>query len=437
MFKRSHYYLSLVLGLLVAGCGSDPGFDERTAFERKEGSAQFVNMISDSPQLTVLHGINQNQVEFGVATAIELRFEDKYNWEIGYRNNGGDFVTVKEGDDQQVTENFTSVFLMMGTTSQPLVQVVDREVVPLADRPTDSADVWFAANLANHSMIDVYLTSFGDDLAASSPFASVNSGSFTSLFTIPATNAQQLRITAAGTLDLLFDSGSINIPAQNTFLFAAVDDFGPDNGNHVNVILSGSAIGGVMEDVSQPSAVRVANLSSSASPDVSMGSATYPAVTATRTGYTELAGGSQPYTVTLNGVTAESQDATLLPGHFHSVYVFDAAADATDVTASLLTSDDLRSVVGRAQFLFVNGNQSSIDFYALREGADREDVAPVFGNIGFAATATTEVLTGNLRFQVTGANDNTLLTSINVTMEPGKMYTIIYDSAGELSILTD
>ena len=169
-------------------------FDERAVFVRKEGAAQFVNMIADSPELTMIHGINRTSVTFGLASPVEIRFEDKYDWEIGYFKNNNDFKQLKEGEDQQVLENYNSVFLLMGNTAQPLVLVNNIELVPVDQRPEDASSIWFAANLSNHSMIDVYLTSHGDALSASSPLTSVDSGNFTALFSVPAGENQQIRM---------------------------------------------------------------------------------------------------------------------------------------------------------------------------------------------------------------------------------------------------
>jgi hypothetical protein len=437
MYSRLKFHLTAIVALVLAGCGSDPGFDERTAFERKEGAAQFVNMIADSPELTVLHGINQTQVEFGTASAVELRFEDEYDWELAYLTRDNDFKTIERGEDQQVTENFTSVFLLMGTVEDPLVQVVDLELIPLEDRPTDSTVIWFAADLANQPMVDIYLTTADADLAASSPFTSVNSGGATSLFEVPAASEQRLRLTEAGTQTLLFDSGSINLPAQSTTLFAAIDDFGPDGSNHVNVIRTDGSAGGAMTDISQSAAARAANLSSATSLDIVLGPLTFANTGTTRTTFSELAGGQQALTVINNGTETEARQATIIAGQYHSVYVFDSSDGTTGAMTSLLALDDLRPVTDRAQFLFVNGNSEIIDLYALRNGASRDDVPPVFDNIGFTATAATEVLTGSIRFLAVTADGAEVLTSVNSEMVPGQLYTVIYDSSGTLSVLTD
>ena len=50
--------ITLAASLILVGCGSDPGFNEETDFVRKEGAVQFVNMMADSPELTMIHGLN-------------------------------------------------------------------------------------------------------------------------------------------------------------------------------------------------------------------------------------------------------------------------------------------------------------------------------------------------------------------------------------------
>lgn len=437
MNSRLKPHLFAISILLLAGCGSDPGFDERAVFERKEGAAQFVNMIPDSPELTVIHGISRSLATFGVASPVELRFEDEYNWEIGYFNNNNDFKQIKEGKDQQVLENHNSVFLLMGSVAQPQVQVNNIELVPIDQRPADTTSIWFAANLSNYPMIDVYLTAHGTALATSSPFTSVDSGGFTSLFSVPAGPDQQIRITSAGSQDVLFDSGAIEIPAQGIILFAAVDDFGPDGANHIDLIASESAVGGFINDISQRAAIRATNLSSITSLDVDFGGTLFEDTGAVRGGFSELPGGTLTFTVTDNGAETESANATLAAGRFQSFYTFDSSDGTAGVTRSLIGLDDLRPIVDRSQFLFISGNSATIDFYALREGVGRDDVPPVFSSASFGASNSAEVRTGNIRFQVTTPNTNDLLTTLETRLEAGTFYTVIYDSAGELQIYAD
>ena len=73
--------LALATGMLVA-CGSDPGFNEETDFVNRESRLQFVNMVTGSPELGILHGLNSTQVSFGTASDVANRFVDEYDGRV-------------------------------------------------------------------------------------------------------------------------------------------------------------------------------------------------------------------------------------------------------------------------------------------------------------------------------------------------------------------
>ena len=101
----------------LPGCGSDPGFNENTDFAVDDGSAQFVNLMGDSPSLTILHGLSRTSVQFPFTSPIELRAADEYDWEIVYLNDPNEFnsdnqIVVAEGRDQLIKKDSLSTFLL-------------------------------------------------------------------------------------------------------------------------------------------------------------------------------------------------------------------------------------------------------------------------------------------------------------------------------------
>ena len=167
MWTKPQYGAALLFLLLLAACGSDSGFNKKEDFASKEGGVQFVNMMPDSPEVTIIHGFDNTQVPFPVSAPIEVRFEDKYDWRIAYLDSSGKEITVIKDENQPITEYFLSTFLFMGSLQQPDVQIVDREILPVEDKPADMADIWFASNITNHPMVDIYITAFSADLATS------------------------------------------------------------------------------------------------------------------------------------------------------------------------------------------------------------------------------------------------------------------------------
>lgn len=425
--------------MVLVGCGSDPGFDEQADFIQTEGAVQFINLMPDSPELTVRHGLNNTLVLFGTTSAVETRFVDRYDWDFSYLNNEGDRVRIIEREDQQISEDTISFFLMMGNVDQPNVIIVDHPLVLIEDLPTNQSEIWFASNSSKFPSVDIYLTEAGVALADASPFASVTSGASTNLFTVaPATN-QRIRITEAGSENILFDSGSFGIMDQSRALFAIIDDFGPDGDNHVNVILSNQAIGSVIPDISQSSAVRLANMSSQPVINATLGPVVETSLTpGTVSNFSNITTGTQGFIVTDGIDTLQERDLTVNAGHFQTIMVLDNPdATAPQVTATLMTFDQFRYIRGRALFQFVNGSDQPIDVWALKNDQGRNDVPPIFNDLTFNTTNSVEVILGRIRFQVTTADGSELLASTEARLAEGESYMIVFDSAGELRVVRD
>lgn len=432
--------LLLLAILLLSACGSDSGFNEDTDFVVKDGFVQFVNMMPDSPEVIMLHGLERSSSGFPLAKAIELRPVDKYDWRIAYLNSNDDEVTVAEGENQPIIEDGLTTFLWMGSLRQPNIQIVDVPFIRSADRPAGIAEIWFASNLTNQPMVDIYLTDLGADLADAVPLATVTSGSFTSRFSVDAGPAQQIRITVAGSNELLFDSGTIEIPEQAEGFYALVDDFGPNGANHVDVIRSFGQEGTTIRDVSQPPSVRVGNYSNQASVTATLGTTVYPDINEqTRSNSKETANGVVNFSVTDSPDTIlEESPVTIARGIFQSIYTFENdTVDATSVTRSLIIADSLRLVRDRALFKFINGSNEIVDVYILRPGQDVDEVPPFLNNVGFAGTQNSESLATNLEYVIRNSDNTETLASTSNTQQEGIGYTLIFDTNGVLHVLTD
>lgn len=425
--------------VLVAGCGSDPGFNETTDFIRTEGSAQFINMMPDSPEITFIHGLSTSQIRFPFTSGVEPRISDNYDWRAAYLNSNGDEVTVIEGDDQVISESVQSTFLLMGNLAQPNVQVVDIPLTPLEQRPESEAEIWFAASLSQHSMVDIYLTGFGESLEASTPVATLDSGTYSPLQNLPAGNSRQLRVTTAGTFDLLFDSGEIVIASQSLELFALVDDFGPTSENHVDVIRSLAANRTVIPNTAQPTVARVVNFSTVDPLAVSVGAQTYNGVVPSQvTDYLGVPAGNQSVIVSGPAGETSNEDGLLPQGQYLSLVVFDdLTAESQPATRAAIVEDNLRGMRDRAHFQFVNGSNVQIDFYALRGDESTDDIAPTFDNVGTTISGSVEVLIGQARFVALTSDGSETLDSIEANIIEGITYTVVFDAQQRLRLLDD
>ncbi|MEK9870068.1 MAG: hypothetical protein VW831_10095 [Gammaproteobacteria bacterium] len=438
-WPKHHLLIVMTTLAVLAGCGSDPGFNEDTDFVRTEGAVQVINMMSDSPELTFIHGLNSSPVRFPYTSGVEVRVSDNYDWRAAYLNSDGDEVTVIEGVDQVVSEDVQSTFLLMGNLAQPTAQIVDIPLTPLDQRPETEAEVWFAASLTEHAMVDIYLTEFGTALTAVAPLVTLDSSTYSSLRNVPAGDNRQLRITPAGASDILFDSGAIVIAAQSLELFALVDDFGPSNSSHIDVIRSLAANLTTITDVSQPPAAQVANLTTITPLDVSVGSIDYESLAAGEvSAYRTVASGSQVITTTGPAGTTASETPFLPAGQYLSVVVVDdVGAEAQPASRIAVVETNLRPVQDRAHFQLVNSSDVTIDFYALREDESTDDIAPTFNDLATGVTGVIEVLTGQARFIAQTADNASDIDSVTADLMAGKSYTVVFDGQQRLTIIED
>ncbi len=428
---------SVLFCLVLAGCGSDPGFNEATDFIPKEGAAQFINLISSSPELTINHGITAYNVAFPRASLIEARFEDSYDWEIGYLNENNQEVFVATGLNQLIQERVLTTFIITGTLAQPRVDIVDRAVTTADQLGEDQSEVWFVVNSERFSMVDIYLTEAGQDLASTAPTATLDSGTFTELITLTVSETMELRITEAGTTNLLFDSVTYGVPPLSRELYAIVDDFGPGSENHVDVIRSLTGI--TMSDESQSSLLRADNLSTSEPIDVTAGGTTFTGLgRGDNSSFQQVDASINALTVTDGNNTLLESDVTIVPSRYVSLFVFDDPdADAQPAAAAIQIVEELRPVTSRSLFQFINGTPDSVNLYALETGETVENSLPAINGLVFGSSGSTEVIPGQFEFVVQDVTTGEVLASLDASIEQGKTYALAFDTTGGLYLRTN
>ncbi len=427
------------LAATLTGCGSDSGFDEDADFVTGEGAVQFVNMMPDSMTTTMQHGIQNSLVRFPFAEQVETRFEDSYDWRLIFPNNSNDAVEILEQDNQIITENVLSTFLFMGTIDNPSVSIIDTPVIAEADRPEGLADVWFASNVTYIDMVDVYLTENGADLSTLAPTATVTTQTFTNLIEVPSGESMQLRVTVAGTDQLLFDSGIMTIVDKSQELFAFVDDFGPESSEHIDVIRSLALNRTIMRDASQRGRTRIANYTSTAALDTTFGATSQNDIASTETtAYFESGEGDISYLASDDGTVLEETTLEARLGTFASVYNFDnTAAEPTSTTVGIVAQDVTRDVSRRALLKFINGTDTVVDLYVLRGDQTLDNSSPLINNGGLGAFATAEFVVTNQTMVVRNSEDNQEIVRISESFTEGTSYTLLYTPDQQLVLLQD
>ncbi len=429
--------LALATGMLVA-CGSDPGFNEETDFVNRDSRLQFVNMVTGSPELGILHGLNSTQVSFGTASDVANRAVDDYDWEIAYRRADFDEVTVAEGEDTDLLFDFRQTFLIMGTIDNVSVQIIDQVEPTPARIPAGSAEAWFAANTDSPAMMDVYITGTLVSLDDATPVLTLDAGSATDPVVINTLEDQRIRITrAASTDDVLFDSGTFNFPSQFRQMFAIVDNVGPDGDNFVDVVAASSLARNRLANEAQAPALRVANHTTNDSINVSIGTNQFNGIAReTISNYQATVTGNQDVVVTDGeGNQIDVLVTAATTGVHNSLYLFD---DTTDdgVLMAIRTDDENRSITERVNFQFVSGSPEVVDMYVLSDGEEVDEVNPNLNDLLMNTSGLVETIPGQVRFAVTNSDGSETLATLNATMTAGNAYTLVFDSEAALLLYT-
>jgi hypothetical protein len=119
---------------------------------------------------------------------------------------GGTLLTL----DVPVQKDFSSTVILAGSFAEPEAFIVHSPRLP---RPLAALNVQFAHAALDLGALDVYVTAPATDLAATAPLATVQPRSHTGILEIPF-GKTRMRLTSAGTLDVVMDSGELDFPAS-------------------------------------------------------------------------------------------------------------------------------------------------------------------------------------------------------------------------------
>jgi len=282
---------------------------------------------------------------------------------------------------------------------------------------------------ATDTLIDLYLTAPGADLASATPVViEAAAGTVTNFVTTPAGNLQ-VRLTKSGTKDVVYDATPPAIAAGSGQTIVA---YGRDSNKLLNVAIMGSQTSGAIAN-SQLAQLKVVNGTSvPASLNVLLdgptavsglafaGVAPYQSVTAgTRTVTVESS--ANP------GATLLTVTPNLVPATDNSIALYGSAGAMAALT---LADTNAPVAVGRAslRIVSISPDLGSIDVYA-NFGKVVSALGP---NAASAYSLVDAVIAGTpYRFDVNVAGSTTALMSVaGVTLASGNVYTLYLLGSG-------
>jgi hypothetical protein len=200
---------AVTLILSIAACGGNNGPDFIWL--------RAMNAMPDAPAVRVSfeNYVYQRNIEYGSSSleggesllssagpTARLRAE--------YLQPGGTIGGTLLQLDVPVQKDFSSTVIFAGSFEQPETFVVHSPRLP---RPLAALNVQFAHAALDAGPLDIYVTAPATDLTATAPLATVQPRGHTGILEIPF-GKTRIRLTPAGSLEVLMDSGELDFPAS-------------------------------------------------------------------------------------------------------------------------------------------------------------------------------------------------------------------------------
>lgn len=427
----------LLVSMVLAGCSdSDNGSsDARELIDQPTGSLEIIHASQDAPPVDVYIGGNliYSDLGFKAARTSEFRTGD-YEVEVEGVVPGGNVTVIPASGAPaprvSVAEDERVTVVAAGDVAN-IGPIVLRDTPPAVGDDEVRVRVLHAAS--NAPAVDVYITAPADPLDAPTGTFSFGEQLTADALTVPA-GEYRIRVAVPGNPpQVVYDSGTIDLPGGADLLVAAVTNTGTGN---APISLIASTDEAVLEflDSGTPSDVRVVHASADAPPVdvVAADDFANPAIAnlafTEATDYLSLPPGTLNVKVVPTGATTPvviDADLMLAQGTAYSVY----AADALASIQPLVLVDDLRRIATEARLRLVHTSPSAgdVDIYVVAggTGGNLDDVDPAFAGVPFLAdTGYVPLAPGQYDVVITGAGSKVpALGPVTLTLDGGGIYT--------------
>ncbi len=424
--------------VLLAACGDDPGIDPVIIAQGPAtGQIQFVNLIPDSPELTVQIGGNVATVDYREATFDQSLPLGNYVMTVGYVGGDGEDVVLFDDVPVQVDESNEFKVLMRGSLANAHFEIRDiRDLSFTGGVQDDTQQIWVAGGLASTASYDVYVTDSRVQVTDVAPTLTVSGQGQTDLITIDSAPEYRFRVTSAGSSDVLFDSGDFLLPPQSRSGFALIEYFGPGEGAAapaLDAIAFAAAGSQAFPNRQLPSALRLVNVVQDAGlMDLYFGSTSGDPFLADLapldvTPYLPIDSGRVSLNLTSPGVKDQflyEGDENVLAGTFHTLVLHGRAE--TNNFATIMLPQLARAISDRVGVNVINASNqlSVVRVELLAPGQDFRAIAGA-NDLVSGAVQGTFVRPGEVDLVVLSAADVLIHGPERVVLEEGRQYTFI------------
>ncbi|GGB50971.1 DUF4397 domain-containing protein [Shewanella inventionis] len=426
------YPIAVCLSLIgLTACSDD---DDKVVTEPMMNYSQLrvIHAGSDAPMVNV--SIDGNQVLSGVDYAMSSGLLEvtsaSYDIDVDAILADGTTLTVLNTSLMAEPDmEYTAIALGKVADETLSLKLVSN---PVADIAAGYARVQVLHAAPSVDLVDVYVTAPGDDISAASPTVSANYMHVSTQLEVPAGD-YQVRITASGLKDVVYDSGTIALSDMTDYFISAIPNtWSGDAPVALHVALADAEV--IVNDVNSGSDIRVVHAVADApAVDVFLDDATEPAVDmlsfGNATNYVNVFEGSHTVTVAADAdndvVVIDAASVSLALAKSYSVL---AVGSLTDNAIEPLVLDELtRRVATEAKLSVVHAAYSApeVDVY-LTDTADITDATPVLSSVPFkASSGSLSVTPGTYNISVTVAGTKTVaIGPLEVTLDASGVYAV-------------
>ena len=424
-----------VFSISLVACNDDDNVVVIDVIPTLTADLRIIHAVPDAPTVNVFAGAavlaGLENVDYQVSSPWITVDEGTYAVRVEANVPSGtvDVITASLTLDGEKSYNVLAVGSTTDGTIEPLVVSVDRSAVTSGNV---RVQVVHAAPAA--PMVDIYVTAPGDDIEVAQPLATASFKDSTGQVEV-AGGDYQIRITAAGSKIVVFDSGTVALPADADLLVAATQNTGTGPSPVTLLVADGSSSFKIW-DVNSKANVRVVHAVSDApAVDVIANNAvtlfdgiSYPDVTS----YIAVDAGDYTIDVAVDGAesTIAIDDAaiTVESGLFYTAF---ANSDLASIGLDFVV-DEPRPIAtaAKVRIFHASPDASSVDIYVTADG-DISAVSPNFAGVTFTTpmlteTGYVELPAGDYVVTVTGAGSKDAAIETGVlSLEVNRVYTAI------------
>ena len=424
-----------VFSIALAGCSDDDDVVIIDETPTLTSDIRIIHSVPDAPTVNVYAGAavlaGLENVDYQVSSSWITVDEGTYavRVEANVPSGTADVISASLTLEGQKSYNVLAVGSTADGTIEPLVVSVDRSAVTSGNV---RVQIVHAAPAA--PMVDIYVTALGDDIEAAQPLATASFKESTGQVEV-AGGDYQIRITLAGSKTVVFDSGTVTLPADADLLVAATQNTGTGT-SPVTLLVADGTSSFKIWDVNSKANVRVVHAVSDApAVDVVANNAltlfdgiSYPDVTS----YVAVDAGDYTIDVAVDGseetVAIDDAAISVESGMFYTAFANSDLATigldfVVDVPRPIATAAKVR-------IFHASPDASAVDIYVTADG-DITAATPAFAGVTFTTpmlseTGYVELAAGDYVVTVTGAGskDAAIETGI-LSLEVNKVYTAI------------